>query len=404
MSENEILGNFQQQLHVTLSHLYDYNFLFDHAFVAQVIPDKTGADRVQHFRERIIRAVEQLRPEPHIAFHAKDARTYNILNLHYIDQQDIEEVMERLALSRRQYFREQARALELLSKIFLQQLDHQKDDERTAPQKIGTITLASEIASLRQTNPHVRMNLGELVAGVVEAMTRLSMQYDVHIVIDETLKQVELSIDRTMLRQALLSTFSLLITNLTPGTQVMWSHSTSEVAVTVNMSFSTTQEQVEVLRSKLNDAESLRTVLQSIRLSLELVGLDDGSVTLKMIIPLKPFNVLVIDDNPDVIDLFRRYLTHQPYSLIAVQDAKTGVQIARETQPLAIILDLMLPNQDGYETLQSLKSHPETSRIPVLICSVLDAAELALSLGADDYLKKPPGQQELLSILSGWLG
>ena len=65
------------------------------------------------------------------------------------------------------------------------------------------------------------------------------------------------------------------------------------------------------------------------------------------------------------------------------------LQIAREVVPSVIVLDVMLPGQDGLEVLQNLKNHPATRQIPVLICSVLDTRELVLSLGADGFLRSP---------------
>jgi CheY-like chemotaxis protein len=117
---------------------------------------------------------------------------------------------------------------------------------------------------------------------------------------------------------------------------------------------------------------------------------------------LHQYTLLVIDDNPDAIDLFRRYLVGRPYEIVAAPESVTAIQIARESNPDVIILDVMLPGQDGLEVLQNLKNHPATSQIPVLVCSVLDTQDLALSLRADGYLRKPPGQAEFLNVLARW--
>ena len=59
-----------------------------------------------------------------------------------------------------------------------------------------------------------------------------------------------------------------------------------------------------------------------------------------------------------------------------------------------------MPKQDGWEVLRMLKNLSETSRIPILVCSVLDASEVAISLGADGFLKKPPSESEFFQILA----
>ncbi len=76
--------------------------------------------------------------------------------------------------------------------------------------------------------------------------------------------------------------------------------------------------------------------------------------------------------------------------------------MARALKPWLIILDVMLPTMDGWEALQNLKNHPDTHAIPVLVCSVLDTPDMALALGADGFLKKPPDQIEFLNTLARW--
>ena len=114
--------------------------------------------------------------------------------------------------------------------------------------------------------------------------------------------------------------------------------------------------------------------------------------------------ILIVDDNPDTVNLFQRYLANLPYQLLPAQDEGEALRIARGTPLLCIILDVMLPGKDGWQILQSCKNHPDTAETPVLICSVLEMEDLALSLGADGYLKKPPSREALLATLRQWAG
>ena len=75
-------------------------------------------------------------------------------------------------------------------------------------------------------------------------------------------------------------------------------------------------------------------------------------------------------------------------------------QYIREQQK-ALQVDVMMPFQDGWEVQQRLKSEPATQHIPIIICSVLDDPELAFSLGAVAYLKKPVSQTDLGEALNG---
>jgi len=109
--------------------------------------------------------------------------------------------------------------------------------------------------------------------------------------------------------------------------------------------------------------------------------------------------LLVVEDNESVIRAFRRYLTGYNYQVIGATTGPEALRLAHEVNPVAITLDVMIPNQDGWEILQALKKDPATGDVPVIICSVLEDPELAYSLGATAYLHKPVAQADLLNML-----
>ncbi len=109
--------------------------------------------------------------------------------------------------------------------------------------------------------------------------------------------------------------------------------------------------------------------------------------------------VLVVDDDPDVISLFRRYLEDQGYQVISATDAVEALRLAWEEHPYAITLDIILPGEDGWTILRALKEDSATRDIPVIICSVVQDEDTGFSLGAADYLTKPVSREALLSAL-----
>jgi PAS domain S-box-containing protein len=109
--------------------------------------------------------------------------------------------------------------------------------------------------------------------------------------------------------------------------------------------------------------------------------------------------ILAIDDDPQVISLYERYLQPQGYQLVAVSDPTRAVERAKQLKPFAITLDIMMPVIDGWHVLADLKSDPETRDIPVVVCSIVEDQEKGFSLGAADYLLKPILEDDLLNAL-----
>jgi len=109
--------------------------------------------------------------------------------------------------------------------------------------------------------------------------------------------------------------------------------------------------------------------------------------------------VLCVDDDEGVITLFRRYLSKKGYQVIGLTRSTNVVERAQRIRPFAITLDVMMPEKDGWQVIQELKSNPHTRDIPVIICSIVSDKEYGISLGASDYLVKPVLEEDLVAAL-----
>jgi len=109
--------------------------------------------------------------------------------------------------------------------------------------------------------------------------------------------------------------------------------------------------------------------------------------------------VLCVDDDEGVITIFRRYLSKQGYRIVGLSDGTAVLEKARQLKPFAITLDVMMPEKDGWQIIQELKSDPDTRHIPVIMCTIVSEKEHGLSLGASDYLVKPILEEDLLAAL-----
>ncbi len=99
--------------------------------------------------------------------------------------------------------------------------------------------------------------------------------------------------------------------------------------------------------------------------------------------------ILVIDDDKSVLDLVDRQLTKIDYKVITTESAQTGLQLARTLLPDLILLDIQMPESDGWEILKALGADKATATCPVAILSVIDERRKALELGAVDLICKP---------------
>ncbi|MDQ3439636.1 MAG: response regulator, partial [Planctomycetota bacterium] len=109
--------------------------------------------------------------------------------------------------------------------------------------------------------------------------------------------------------------------------------------------------------------------------------------------------ILVVDDDADARALAERLLTNEGYRVITAADGPEGLRMAREHRPLAITLDVLMPQMDGWAVLTSLKSEPELADIPVIMVTMTGDRNLGFALGASDFMTKPIDRGRLLGVL-----
>ena len=110
------------------------------------------------------------------------------------------------------------------------------------------------------------------------------------------------------------------------------------------------------------------------------------------------FSVLVIDDEADLLELVVHNLKAEGYRVLSAQTGEQGVELARREKPSLVILDLMLPDVPGVEICKSLRNHPATAGIPIIMLTARSTEIDRVSgfeSGADDYVTKPFSVKEL---------
>jgi DNA-binding response OmpR family regulator len=115
------------------------------------------------------------------------------------------------------------------------------------------------------------------------------------------------------------------------------------------------------------------------------------------------FRVLVVDDQPDVLAVLRAMLTDEGFDVVVARDALSGLRAAYQDHPDAILLDVMMPDMDGFEACRRLREMTEVPIIFVTARGTIEDIVQGLSLGADDYVVKPFERSELVSRLTACL-
>ncbi len=117
-----------------------------------------------------------------------------------------------------------------------------------------------------------------------------------------------------------------------------------------------------------------------------------------------PVRVLVVDDEPDLVEVLGAVLRYEGWQVRAAADGAAAVAVAREFRPDAVLLDVMLPDIDGIEVLRRLRA--EAPHVCVLFLTAKDAVEdriAGITAGGDDYVTKPFSLEEVLARLRGLL-
>ena len=164
---------------------------------------------------------------------------------------------------------------------------------------------------------------------------------------------------------------------------------------TIRISFCTCMQTLESPLEILHLGE-LAAVLRG---SAEVHKTEQGC-SIDLILPRRrQMNILVVDDNHEVAQLYRRFLANTHYKLIHLASAAELLAQVDYLQPDVLVVDVILPDMDGWDLLLQLRQKPASARIPVIISSVMGNEEVALSLGANAYLTKPVERKAFVETL-----
>lgn len=312
------------------------------------------------------------------------------------------EVMRTLALSQTHYHREQRRAIEMVAAYLWDTLPSPglpqsgPSVESAGRSSVSLVTdrqpLRVEISARRDD----RVCLASLLAEIVQLLDQVATQHMVQLIVTSVSDDMVLT-DRTTLRNAVISSVGFLLQGARLGEIVLSAHRYDAVAqIDIRYHGSLSWRQVEDLYTE--QLRSSQELMQAIGGTLR-GGEGDCGVFVSLSFPAGRQTLLVIDDNPDLVQLITRYLVDQEYAVFSAGSVEEGIVTAQNVLPDIILLDIMMPHRDGWDALQLLRHHPATAEIPIIVCTVLADAHLAKALGATAFIRKPLTRPALLQVL-----
>lgn len=388
---------FAEQVSLALENLHDYAALQRLPLCqASVRTGETLDHAVRRVRSTLLGAIETLKPGSGIPPRAKEGRPYALLYGRYVQGMSTAELLEELAISVRQLRREHKRALDAVVCLAWDALAPYLD--RTSPSLVSSphnAMAADEVEQLiKQAQPEY-LDLWPVVEGILAFVIPLAEARGISFdCIPPSAPGLVLA-NRIVLRQALLEVLAYALDRAERGELIVGGRVEEEPAlwITARHSIST---------SPACEAGRLHISHRLISSQRGRLSIDDRTGEWRAVLTLPPANhipVLVIDDNEGLVELLRRYLSGRPYRVMTATTAEQAIRQAHDAKVKVIILDIMMPQQDGWEVLQRLRSAPETRETPVVVCSVLNEPDIAANLGASGYLKKPVTQDSLLAAL-----
>ncbi len=369
-----------------LDRLFDLAFLRHHANVSCVAGRFADERDVQN---ALLQVIRQLKPPLNVPAHSPAWRIYNTLNLRYVQGLSQSEAAAQLNIGSRQMRREQQRATHAVAVLLFEASPAGEQAPAETEQ-----SLAQSAADSRADLSH----LDDLLRSAIRLFDDMLERQRVRVTIAAPASMPAVRANSMVLRQLLVSSFNWLIRDVIDG------------EVKIDAAIEPRQIAIRMMKPDRGGAdtadptdEAIQTVRQLaalLRAPVEIAA-QSGWLSVRLNLPTDDAHcVLMIDDNPHAVQLVQRYLQQSgDFYLVSVTDPREALRVAVSARPACILLDVMMPERDGWEILTLFKAHPEVAGIPVVISSVLREGNLARALGATAVLTKPFTAAQLIDLL-----
>lgn len=390
---------FSRLIKDALENLYDPVHLQTHRLL-DVLPvsHEPGQARGAHLRQLLWDAVEQLQPTEPIARDRPEWLSYNLLVLQYIHAMDRSVVCQELGLSEAAYYRRQRAAVDAVTSLIWEEYMERREDHDGRSPASSADRAKEEAMRLALRSTLTPIDLNEVLQSAKRTIGHLARDRGVAIRVSVFGEAPTIYGDPMVLEQVILSVLTESIGLAGPE------------GLTLSVDYrrdAVTWQLCGIDRHAMVGLADLSGIQMSRGLLEELYGgrlwcdaAADNHLVVNWRIPVTRRKVvLIIEDDAETVDLYRRYLGQESYVVQILSSGEDLTACLERVRPDVILLDVLMPGEGGWRILESLKTLPETASIPVVVCSVLSQPSLALSIGASAVLCKPISQEALLHAL-----
>lgn len=385
-----------RELAEALKHMHDPEFQVG-SKLAFMLGFAEGADQAR-IRNAVACAVHSLRPSADEPPNAKSGLLYQVLHLRYIAGCTQECTAESLGVSVRHLNRLQWMAVQ-----YLTQAVYAQHAQRTTNQPVTSMNwkeqASQSLEALNALGDGVTRDLAGAVQATLDLLHSVDPQFACRVKWDCPVP-VSVDVHPSALRQVLLAVVPQLCEHGSRG------------GLRCHMTIDETWASLvfEGDHGSPIDAETCARAQQLLAAAggrLELKQTPD-SASMVVQLPLSRTRaqkhvVLLVDDSEDLNSLFMDYCAGTPYELVCVRRGLEAISGLEKFRPDIILMDVMLPDMDGWDILRAIHDHPLGSTTPVIVCSVMANEQLARALGAQLCLQKPIWRDQLLASLANAL-
>jgi len=394
----------KKELTEALVHLHD-NTLSPSAFLRVIVgaPPDSSAAAVQ---ARILAWIEELRPDPTTPADSRAHREYDLLWYRYVLGLTQEDTAERMRMGVRTVQRLQSQAVHALAvRIWQGYQQRLEADSGIVGHPEGTHAEASdwqtqarqELASLSATDPDAVSDVGGVIVDVLHDDQILSRAIGRSIEIGFVQAGLQATIHPIALRQIIIAALHRLAHYVTGDAITIYARS-EEGKARITLTGAVAAKELLPKDDLFEDMVAPDSVSLDLHRESDMVFLSIWLPTMGVV------TVLVVDDNADMVQFYRRCTAGTRYHILHASTAQAMFDMLEQSQPDVLVLDVMLPDEDGWQVLMRLHENPETRSIPVVMLTVVREEELAMSLGAAAYLTKPVHPRSFVETLDALVG